>query len=60
MRFKLLLIGMTLFGFAFSQTKTFNAIDQEGKWLVPASEINVQYFHENKLEILGLSEQNHL
>jgi Zn-dependent metalloprotease len=60
MRFKLFLFGMTMFGFAFSQTNTFYALDNQGKWLMPTSKVTTHYFEENQLEILGLTSQNHL
>ena len=60
MRIKLLFISMTLFGFAFSQTKNFNTLDKEGSWLMPNSDLPTQFFQENHLDILGLSAQNHL
>lgn len=60
MRVKLLFVSLTLAGLAFSQTKTFNTLDNEGKWLIPNSKTTTQYFQENNLSILGLSAQNHL
>lgn len=60
MRFKILLLFITLTGLAFSQSNKFYSLDTEGSWLMPTSEIDVRYFEENQLDILGLSENYQL
>lgn len=60
MRFKTLLLSLTIFGLTIMQAQTFIPLDQNGKWLKPSTKVTASYFLENSQEILGLTNQDQL